>query len=246
MMIDPDNWLYVLILVEGTTEATFVDRVLVPHCAMLRIHLTPIVITTKRSQTSAPNYKGGSPPYAKVQPQIKQLLNNSNARQITTMIDFYGLEGKDFPGWSTLPIGSCYDQVEHLEKHLSNEFSERFVPYFALHEFEAMLFAEPEKFRNVFPRMANMQPRSKGKPQYISRLDQLIQELKEIKTQFDEAPETINSDYPPSKRILSLIEGYRKVDDGVNIASEIGLTAIRRECPHFNVWLTQLEALAAP
>jgi len=43
-----------------------------------------------------------------------------------------------------------------------------------------------------------------------------------------------------------LIEGYRKVDDGVDIASEIGLETIRRECPHFNVWLAQLEALAVP
>ena len=67
-MADPDNWLYVLILVEGTTESTFVDRVLVPHCAILRIHLTPVVITTKRSQTSAPSHKGGSLPYAKVKP----------------------------------------------------------------------------------------------------------------------------------------------------------------------------------
>jgi hypothetical protein len=38
--------------------------------------------------------------------------------------------------------------------------------------------------------------------------------------------------------------GFSKVADGVLIASDIGIETIRKECPHFNAWIEQLEALS--
>jgi len=38
---------------------------------------------------------------------------------------------------------------------------------------------------------------------------------------------------------------YQKTFHGPLIASDIGLDVIRGVCPHFNAWLSKLDALAA-
>ena len=59
------------------------------------------------------------------------------------------------------------------------------------------------------------------------------------------SPEEINDnpETAPSKRIIKLCSNYDKVDDGVLILKEIGLSGIRNACPHFNEWVLKLEAL---
>jgi hypothetical protein len=60
-------------------------------------------------------------------------------------------------------------------------------------------------------------------------------------------PEDIN-DHPktaPSKRIVAAMRGYQKTFHGPLIACEIGLSAIRQNCPHFDAWLQKLERLGA-
>ena len=71
-------------------------------------------------------------------------------------------------------------------------------------------------------------------------------EFTRIRDQFS-SPEEIN-DSPvtaPSKRIQELVPRYQKPLLGSRAALEIGLAAIRRECPHFDNWLKELEARAA-
>jgi len=60
------------------------------------------------------------------------------------------------------------------------------------------------------------------------------------------APEDINEtpEGAPSKRILRIFPGYRKLLHGPTIAERIGLKTIREQCPHFDDWLTRLEAYA--
>ena len=58
-------------------------------------------------------------------------------------------------------------------------------------------------------------------------------------------PEDIN-DSPhtaPSKRIQNLFPGYDKPIHPLLAAQDIGLDAIRRECPLFNDWVTCLESI---
>ncbi|RZK91983.1 MAG: DUF4276 family protein [Hymenobacter sp.] len=58
-------------------------------------------------------------------------------------------------------------------------------------------------------------------------------------------PELIN-DNPhtaPSKGILQVCPGYRKIVDGVLILEEIGLPKLRQQCPHLDAWVTRLEQL---
>ena len=47
----------------------------------------------------------------------------------------------------------------------------------------------------------------------------------------------------PSRRLLDLFPSYQKVTHGPLIVKRIGLEKIRKECSHFNQWISQLEEL---
>jgi hypothetical protein len=101
----------------------------------------------------------------------------------------------------------------------------RFVPFVIMHEFEGLLFSDCAAF-------------SRG----IYRPD-LEPAFRAIREQFA-TPEEINDspDTAPSKRIQGIVTGYQKPLLGVLAVLEIGLTAIRAECPHFDGWLKTLES----
>ena len=95
-----------------------------------------------------------------------------------------------------------------------------------LHEFEALLFVDPNKFK-----------------EWVDD-ESIIDSLHQIKASYS-SPEEINNSpqTAPSKRILGLIPDYNKVIQGTIIAMEIGLDEMRRQCLHFNKWLDCLENL---
>jgi hypothetical protein len=95
-----------------------------------------------------------------------------------------------------------------------------------MHEFEALLFSDPQRFA-----------------QGIERRD-LAAEFLAIREEF-ESPEDINdsADTAPSKRIMKLLPRYQKPLFGPLAVMEIGLSVIRKECHHFNNWLERLESL---
>ena len=154
------------------------------------------------------------------------MLSDSSAITVTTMIDYYGLP-IDFPGYSSIPNGSCYERVSHLTKKFQENINHpRFLPFLTLHEFEAFLFVSPEKIEQRFPGL------------------EIMNEIKKIRDNFS-SPEEINDgqNTHPSARIKLLINKYKKVVDGIIIAEKIGLEKIRDKCCHFNQWLEQLEQL---
>ena len=77
--------------------------------------------------------------------------------------------------------------------------------------------------------------------------EEIIQELTAIRKEFP-TPEDINDDpnTEPSKRIEQIFADYDKPTDGPLIAQEIGLAAIRAQCPRFNAWVARLESLGNP
>jgi hypothetical protein len=209
------------VLVEGSTETAFVEGVLQPYFWKRNLHLEPKLIRTSKG-----NY-GGVVSYGNVKFNIERLLRNSGVVAVTTMIDFYGLDGLDFPGWSTMK-GDCYKKVQHVEEAIDHDIDHiRFRPYLALHEFEALLFSKPEII---------------AQEEVIEDI-RVINSLKSIRGKYA-SPEEINFDAPPSKRILELIPTYRKEVAGALIAVEIGLDSMREQCPHFDQWMEMLEALA--
>ena len=142
------------ILVEGQTEESFVRELLVPHFVERQIYLFTVLATTKRVK-AGPNFRGGITSYGRVQNDINRLLQDGNVAAVTTMIDYYGLP-RDFPGIVDLPSGDCYARVNHLQAAWTNVIGDpRFLPFLTLHEFEALLFSQPNAAAYYIPRCQN-------------------------------------------------------------------------------------------
>lgn len=212
----------VYLLVEGQTEEAFVNELLGPHYARLGLYLIPIIVST------SPGYKGGVVSYAKIKPQIDKLCKQDAGAHVTTLFDLYALPG-DFPGKSSPAYpstGNGQRKAEFLEAELAKDIAQRnFIPNLLVHEFEALLFVQIDAFE-----------------QWTDD-DRVLEPLRAIRG--TTSPEDIN-DSPhtaPSKRILATMAGYQKTFHGPLIACDIGLDAMRRECPHFAEWLQKIEAL---
>lgn len=213
------------ILVEGQTEETFIKSIIQTHLYSFNIFLNPVIITTKKTK-SGKKFKGGIISYQKVKNELEKLLKDSSAIAITTMIDYYGLPD-DFPGYSSVYNGNCYEKIAYLTEKFREDINHpRFLPFITLHEFEAFLFVSPFEIDQRFPDIS------------------IINELTKISNNFT-SPEEINDGEKthPSARIKLLINRYKKVVDGIIIAQKIGLEKIRSKCNHFNQWLEQLEQL---
>jgi hypothetical protein len=214
----------VAVLVEGQTEESFVKNILSPKFYDYKIYFTPILLTTKQKIKEGKFFKGGGITYGKFRNDAERLLRNSYYHFVTTLFDYYGLSG-DFPGMDSRPQGKGIQRVKHIESAVKSEFSsyKNFLPFFALHEFEAWLYCSDERL----PGRMNV---SGSKP---------AEEFKRICNDFsknEKSPEDINErpDCAPSKRIEQLFPGYRKRVHSPMIIQDIGLNAIRQKCPHFN------------
>lgn len=219
--------LYILILVEGQTEAEFVG-ILNEYLNPNQIYLKPVLPKTS-NPSNRPAYRGGIVSYGKAENDIRKLLGDKSYDLVTTMIDFYGLP-TDFPNYSDkeATTGTVYQRVEYLEKKFKEKINrQKFLPYFAIHEFEALLFTKPDI---IVQQIRGDDIKTKAN-------------LEKIRNSYQN-PEEINLDKPPSKRILNAIKEYKKVAHGFEISVEIGIEAMRQECPHFDTWLKKIEALS--
>lgn len=209
------------LLVEGQTEEAFVRELLQPHYARIGLYLTPIIVTT------SPGHKGGVVSYAKVRPQIERLCKQDADAHVSTLFDLYALP-TDFPGKSD-PCwphhGSGHQKADFVEARLAQSIGKRnFIPNIMVHEYEALLFVQPERFADW--------------------ADQdVVDKLKAARQA--QAPEDINDgpNTAPSKRILDAMPNYQKTVHGPLLACDIGLDVMRADCPHFDGWLKKLEAL---
>ncbi len=218
----------VLILVEGQTEERFVKDVLAPFFYPRQLYLRPTLLVTKRVKNGA-NFKGGVTTYARFKSDVRRLLQVSGGALVTTLLDYYGLP-TDFPGMNTRPNSAPLLRVSHVEQSIRNELGspKNFVPFLALHEFEAWLFASIDEL-----------PRTMTPP--ASR-DVFAAIRKSVET-----PEDINESATsaPSKRIKAIFPTYRKTVHGPLTVQRIGLERIRAECPHFDEWVRVLDEFAA-
>jgi Domain of unknown function (DUF4276) len=214
-----------LIAVEGQTEETFVRDILAPHLETFRVYAQSVVITTKRP-ASGGKFRGGVSAWAAIRREITQLLRDTSAAAVTTMIDLYGLP-QDCPGIDVSRLSAAHHKVALVEAAIAGEINNaRFRPYIQLHEFETLMFAAPDVCgsRSDNPAVATTMARavhSAGEPELVN-----------------DGPNTA-----PSKRILALWPGYLKTVDGPAIVKSVGLQHLRQECPHFGEWLNWLESL---
>ncbi len=221
------------ILVEGQTEETFVNSVLRPHLADLGVWVDARCLNTKKKIRRRQDV-GGILPYGKAKADLERWINEDSNEDswFSTMFDLYGLP-YDFPKFDDArKQQDPLNRVKMLEKAFSDEINyTRFIPYIQLHEFEAILFCDPTKFRSEFF----------NKDQSINKLNQILEQFT--------SPEHINDtlEGAPSKRIIKEIPEYegRKVSAGPLIAESIGIRTIRDKCRHFGKWMTSLECLAS-
>jgi hypothetical protein len=220
-----------LVLVEGDSEELFVKNMLSPHLAHWGVFARATGVVSKRL-ASGQKLTGGNL-WPNVQSSLVPLLADS-AAWVTTVLDFYGLPD-DFPGVSHTRVNSfatARDRALAVEGALFDVFAKgeparRFIPFVALHEFEAWYFADPQRVADHF-----------GQP----RVAELMQQANASAG----GPEGINhgKDTHPSQRLESYRMRFRKTS-AVAVLQDIGLPAIRAACPHFNAWLLRLESLGA-
>ena len=206
-----------MILVEGRTEEEFVKQLLITH---LREH----GVQAAAKVLGPPGRRGGNVTVDRIAADVKPL--SSNFQAITTLVDFYGFR--------TRPTDDVEDLQRRIDRACRDATSrelrdDRVFSYVQRYEFEALLFADVGAFERSRITSASM-----------------AGELGSVRQRFAN-PEDIN-DSPqtaPSKRIEQAIPGYNKVEHGILVATEIGIAAMREQCPRFAQWLTRLESLGS-
>lgn len=217
-----------LILAEGQSEEIFAKRSLIPHLQAFGVFASVTVLRTKRI-VSGGSFKGGVTSYPKIRKNVEELLGDKNAH-VTTLLDYYGLPD-EFPlRTETLATAglSARQKAERLQDAFAADIAhpQRFIPFLALHEFEAWLFCKPDVVAEHF-----------GQPALTASLQAIVLEAG--------TPEDINNDPKnhPSARIEKLIPSFKKTSDGPSLIEKTSLSVIRAACPHFHTWLTCLEGL---
>ncbi|TAY15438.1 DUF4276 family protein [Rhizobium leguminosarum] len=223
-----------LVHVEGQTEEEFVNSVVAPH--LYEVGFTSVsarLVGAARSRKR----RGGICGWPTARYEIFKHLSGDFGTYSTTIVDFYALPAGDEDGWpgrNTCGHLSVALKAKHVEQSMkadltaqhTTNISSRFVPYVAMHEFEALLFSHPERMASAF-----------GRPDLTPR-------FQEIRDGY-ETPEHIN-DSPvtaPSKRILTIIPGYQKILYGNIAAIDVTLETMRENCLGFDRWLSSLEAI---
>lgn len=209
-------------LVEGQTEEEFVKKTLNRYLSLKNIYC------------HAKSFNG-VPTYSEFASNVKKLFKQFNNKviYITSMLDLYKLKG-DYPKYEeALLVNDPHKKVDLLQEALkqsidksNHQYKNRFIPYYQLHEFEAMLFVDPGAFSTCGCDITSSD---------VAKLWKIRQEFNDV--------ELINSNKPPSKRIASIYNSYNKIIDGNVMLEEIGLERIRKFCSNFNKWINNIESL---
>ncbi len=213
---------HVLVIVEGRTEILFVKEVLAPYCAARGLYLVPM-------QASKPGKPGGDVRFSRVRLDVQTGLKQG-WRHVCTFVDYYGLS--EWPGMENLPSNATPKQISdslnqaaigELDRELDGQLrvQGRYVPFLAVHEFEALLFSDPGI---------------------------LAEELGVARAEIEAAmmgcasPEYVNNsrETAPSKRLTRWKQNYKKTVTGITIAKRIGVETMRAKCPLFHEWLCKL------
>jgi hypothetical protein len=213
-------------LVEGQSEEIFVKQTLTPFLAERGVYVQPPVVLWTKRIPSGGGFRGGVSSWNQIRKNLQPLTHDSDAL-VTTLLDFYGLP-EDFPGYQdALGAGQPRDRVVALQARFEAEIGHpRFIPFLALHEFEAWVFCSPEIVAEHF-----------GSANLAAKVRKAVQDAGE--------PELINhgKETHPKARLLGMGSGYKETSDGPTLMSKIGIPAIRSACPHFSRWLDRIEML---
>jgi hypothetical protein len=221
----------VQVLVEGPTEQAVFTQAFSPDLWAKGVYLFP-------QRVGKPGHEGSND-FDMVHKEIMLLLKRQSDTIVTTFFDFYALDNS-WPGMIKARKEKNKDiafkiitqsLADTIIKDMGNDFDPaRFIPYVQFHEIEALLFAGPSEMADIFD-------------------DRSLKEKFEDIVKECGGCEDINNNYAtvPSRRIKKYFSGYikgRSVNSHApRIAKRIGVEKIRKECPKFNGWYSQLERL---
>ena len=208
----------VYVYCEGQTEESFVNNILLP--AFFPDYYFRSIICTSSNRNER-KYAGGVVTYGKIKKELQRICGEHKHEIVTTMIDYYGLP-QDTPGIDCSET-DIYKKISIIENSINEDIGwTNFHCNLMLHEFETLLFSDPDVFINDFG-------------------DEIANQINEIRSSF-ENPEYINNSTQtaPSKRLLRIIPNYSKVRNGTILSQKIGIDKMRKECPHFDNWLKSL------
>lgn len=218
----------VMVVAEGASEQRFVTEVLAPYFWSRGIYL-------QATQISKKGQKGGDVKFSRARRDVVNFLRQRPDIYVATFVDYYGV--KEWPG---------LDEVRQLQNPSPDVIAEklnvsaivdvqrelvgvpvwrRYLPFVAVHEFEALLFSDVEIL-------------AEGLDVDGAIVEDVVAACG--------SPERINNgvETSPSNRILKWTNGrYGKTSQGIAIAARIGLEKMRRACPNFGAWLSRLESL---
>ena len=220
------------IIAEGHTEEKFVKKSLVDHLGNFQISTDVRRVLTSRDNRQHKFYRGGLINYEKAKNDIQMWLKEDKhpESRFTTMFDLYGLPD-NFPTYlEAKAIRDPYQQVRILEKAFHDDIGDsRFVPYIQLHEFEALVLANPANLEHEYFEHAVA----------IKHLQQVLKDA-------DGNSELINDSYDtsPCRRIEMVIPEYDKANVGSFIAGINGIGFLKETCRHFSDWVETLEGLS--
>ena len=220
------KFIEVIAVVEGKTEEVFINSLLKPYLANKNIFMYA-------TQVTKPGQKGGDVKFSRVKNDIELHLKQRSDIYVTTFVDYYGV--KEWPGVDAVVAGATPAEIAKtiniatkavvVALFESERANLRFIPYISIHEFESLLFSDP----NVL---------SKSLTVSKDDIEELLVEQGE--------PEAINNSpqTAPSKRLDAWSNGkFPKTTTGIAVAKAIGISAIREKCPVFNAWLATFEKI---
>jgi hypothetical protein len=149
----------------------------------------------------------------------------------TSFIDLYAFPKDDKSPYASKiqQMKDPYKKIEALEAAISIDIDHiNFIPYVQLHEFETLLLVNPDRLLEMYP--------------------DATANVRKLKTNIGNTnPEEINESIQtaPSKRIIRFLPDYegQKAQVGPLVAEDIGITQLRKKCPHFDAWISKLENL---
>jgi hypothetical protein len=222
-----------LVHVEGDTEETFVNRLLASH-----LHTYGFAKVSARKMGNA-RQRGGIRPWNTVKDGICKHLTHDAQCFATLLVDYYAMPAtgsKAWPGRDQANQLAHANKAQTIERSLQQDIAQthgpnvaqRFIPYVVMHEFEALLFSDCAALANALGETA------------LTAAFAQIRNRAATPEHINDSPQTA-----PSKRIIHLVPQYQhqKPRLGTWAALEVGLPAMRRECPGFADWLHRLEQL---
>ncbi len=220
-----------LVLCEGDTEREFCKTVVAPHLRTRDVELSATLLSKLGRK------QGGIVPWAEFRAELLMLARGNDAPHVAVLVDFYKLK-ICWPGRVSAADKSKSDRGPEVERalcvDLSQKLGSRFHPCVQVHEFESLLFVDPDRAAAKLASIAG-----------IASQGRIASAMSGIRAICGSSVEDID-DRPnnaPAERLKKIVTGYNKLAWGLPAVADVGLTALRAGCPWLNRWVTRLERL---